>query len=224
MRYISFSWDDGFRRSTLHTAEIFEKFGLRAEFNIITDWTDNATRNPTDTPFADWGVWAEMKQRGHIVHPHGTNHTNKAEVPLAEAQKLVLHCLDTFDKKLTGFDPRQAIFALPYLATTPELDAWFPTVVRAFRPAGPPINPLPGPGTVRINTGGAEDCEPWLSEKIEQLLAMDEGWLVLCVHALDGEGWGPVRSSFLEELLGRLTTLPNLQVIPAIEVLNLHSK
>ena len=103
-----------------------------------------------------------MKQRGHIVHPHGTNHTNKAEVPLAEAQKLILHCLDTFDKKLPGFDPRQAIFAMPYLATTPELDAWFPSVVRAFRPAGPPINPLPGPDTVRINTGGAEDCEPWL--------------------------------------------------------------
>ena len=35
MHFLTLSWDDGFQKSSLKTAEIFEKFGLRAEFNIV---------------------------------------------------------------------------------------------------------------------------------------------------------------------------------------------
>jgi hypothetical protein len=33
--YLTLSWDDGFLESSLKTAEIFEKYGLRAEFNVV---------------------------------------------------------------------------------------------------------------------------------------------------------------------------------------------
>jgi hypothetical protein len=221
MRYITFSWDDGFRASSLLTAEIFESFGLRTEFNILTDWSDAASQ---DSEFGDWRFWNELKARGHFIHPHGTNHTDKARIPFAEAQRLVLKSLEIFRQKLSGFDARQAIFALPYLATTPELNAWFPSVVRAYRPAGIPINPLPGPHTVHINTGGDEDCQPWVSEKVEQLLQLDAGWLVLCLHGLNGEGWGPMQAEYLINLLKKITSKPAAQVLPAIEVLNLFQK
>lgn len=35
MHFLTLSWDDGFQKSSLKTAEIFEKFGMRAEFNIV---------------------------------------------------------------------------------------------------------------------------------------------------------------------------------------------
>lgn len=34
-RYLTLSFDDGFRRSSLRTADLFEKHGLRAEFNVL---------------------------------------------------------------------------------------------------------------------------------------------------------------------------------------------
>lgn len=36
MHFLTLSWDDGFQKSPLKTAEIFEKFGLRTEFNFGT--------------------------------------------------------------------------------------------------------------------------------------------------------------------------------------------
>jgi hypothetical protein len=35
MHLLTLSWDNGFQKSSLKTAEIFEKFGLRAKFNIV---------------------------------------------------------------------------------------------------------------------------------------------------------------------------------------------
>jgi hypothetical protein len=222
MRSISFSWDDGFRRSCLCTADIFEQFGLRTEFNILTEPSGSQPGNRFGVPFGDWELWNHLKQRGHIIHPHGTNHVNKTQIPLAEAQERILRCLETFDQELIGFDRKQAVFSFPYNASTPELEAWLPSVLRAFRTSGGEINPLPGPNTARITTEGSEDCEPWLIKTIEHFLTLDEGWLVLCVHGLDGEGWGPVRSEFLIGLLERLTKTPGLMVLPAIEVLTLY--
>lgn len=34
MKYVTFSFDDGFLASTIETARIFESFGLRVEFNV----------------------------------------------------------------------------------------------------------------------------------------------------------------------------------------------
>ena len=152
MRYVTLSFDDGFRRSSLKTAELYEKHGLRAEFNVLAA--------PSGDGIGDFGLWNELQARGHVIQPHGYNHTDKSKMPLAEAQDLIRRCLDVFGERLAGFDPKQAIFNFPYNASTPELEAWLPTVVRAFRTGpGPAINPLPRPDTVKLTTGGREDAE-----------------------------------------------------------------
>ena len=219
MRYVTLSFDDGFRESSLKTAALFERYGLRAEFNVVAT---SAEKDPVT--FGDWDLWNALAARGHVVHPHGYDHTNKTTVPFTEACDLIQRCLELFAENLDGFDPGQAVFAFPYNASTPELEAWLPSVVRAFRTGpGSPINPLPTRETVKLVTAGWQDAEPWLDRSIEALLPHEDAWLIYCAHGLDGEGWGPLRATYLDALLERLTQIADLEVRPARDVLALAS-
>jgi len=234
MRYLTISWDDGFLKSFSKTAEIFERFGLRAEFNIVA--TANLPENalPDDmkpghrwgaiNAYGDFSLWNELQARGHVIQPHGYKHANKAQLPFNEARDLIQKCMDIFSKYLNGFEPAQTIFAFPYNASTPALEAWLPSVVRAFRTGGPGINALPSTKTEKLTTTGAEDAEPLLDQCIGQLLEQPDGWLIYNAHGLDGEGWGPLRSEYLIRTLERLVTIPNLKILPAREVLALAER
>lgn len=217
-RLLTFSFDDGFRASTLKTAELFERFGLHVEFNVVATFHDQSP-----TVFGDWALWNDLVARGHSVQPHGYNHTDKSQVGFGEARDLILRCLDSFATNLDGFSPSRSIFSFPYNASTPELERWLPTTVRAFRTSGEPINPLPNVDTAKLTTGGWQDAEEWLDRYVDDLLARDHGWLIYCAHGLDGEGWGPLRSEYLERLLERLVQTENLGVLPARDVLDRFS-
>jgi peptidoglycan/xylan/chitin deacetylase (PgdA/CDA1 family) len=214
-RFLTITFDDGFRASSVKTAAIFERFDLRAEFNVVAMFGE---RDPLR--HGDWQLWNELATRGHSIQPHGYDHTNKANVSFDQARELIVRCLDLFSTNLSGFDPKQSIFAFPYNSSTPEIEAWLTDMVRAFRTGnGPAINSLPNPGTKRLTTGGAEDAETLLDTYVDDLLARDEGWLIYCAHALDGEGWGPIRSDYLERLLARLHTIDNLEILSERDVL-----
>jgi hypothetical protein len=106
MHFFALSWD-GFQKSSLKTAEIFENFGPRAEFNTAA--TVNLPNNGLHhnmRPDACWGA------------PYGD---------------FVLKYLEIFSNPLAGFEPSETIFAFPYNASTSELEYWLPGVVRAFR-------------------------------------------------------------------------------------------
>jgi len=68
---VTLSFDDGFERSSIRTAEIFERYGLVAELNVL------ATGEPDEEWHREWrkgdfSLWNELKRRGHHVMPHGT--------------------------------------------------------------------------------------------------------------------------------------------------------
>ena len=161
MRFLTLSWDDGFQKSSLKTAKIFESFGLRAEFNIVATANLRGNSLPANmqpdaswgAPYGDFGLWNELQARGHFIQPHGYRHANKAELPFEEGCELILRCLEIFSREVAGFRSEETIFAFPYNSSTPELEAWLPGVVRAFRTSGPAINPLPSPQTVKLTTG-----------------------------------------------------------------------
>src|ERR1041385_72906 len=98
MHLLTLSWDDGLLRSTLKTAEIFERYGLRAEFNVVA--ASSLDQNESTT--GDFGLWNELQARGHVIQPHGYNHTNKASVPFAQAHDLIVRCLERFAAELSG--------------------------------------------------------------------------------------------------------------------------
>jgi peptidoglycan/xylan/chitin deacetylase (PgdA/CDA1 family) len=216
---VTLSFDDGFKNSSIKTAEIYEKFKLSACINIVASAHMKDFRPPDypNVPRGDFGLWNELKARGHEVMPHGYKHANKRSIPFAEAKDLILRCLDVFDKELTGFDRKQAVFNFPYNASTPELEKWLPSQVLAFRTGGGAINPLPHRGQVKLTYSGfgPGNCEAHLAREIERLLAKETGWLVYNTHSLDDEGWGPIRATYLEQLLERLLAIESVEILPA---------
>jgi len=215
---VTLSFDDGFRRSNLKIAELYERFGLRACMNVLAAPEALVPeQHQYGTDRGDFALWNELQARGHEIMPHGLKHANKRDLPFDQARDLILRCLEIFAEKLEGFEARRAVFNFPYNASTPQLEAWLPTVVRAFRTSGGGINPLPTARTTKITTTGfgPENCEEHLDREIEALLRRPEGWLVYNTHGLDDEGWGPIRASYLERLLGRLTQIQGVRVLPA---------
>ena len=216
LHLITLSFDDGFKKSFVRTAAIYEKYKLTACLNIV------ANSFPEDayikaSPLGDFGLWNELKRRGHEVMPHGYRHENLQKLSFEEGSELVRRCLGVFSEKLEGFDPRQAIFNFPYNASTPELERWLPTQVRAFRTGGGAIQPLPRPGQTKLTCAsfGPGNCEAAIDREIERLLARESGWLIFNTHGLDDEGWGPIRASYLEALLERLLAIKTVEILPA---------
>jgi hypothetical protein len=221
---VTLSFDDGFERSSRLTAEIFERYGLAAELNVVA--TGHAGE-PNEAwhnrwPKGDFELWNELKSRGHFVMPHGYRHANKAELPQAEAQRLIELCLETFEAELEGFEALRATFAFPYNRSTPTLEAWLAGHVRAFRTGGNPVMSLPEPGQQRVTCGGfgPERCDDHLLRTVESFLAGPAGWLCYNVHGLDDEGWGPLGSDTLDRLLEHLVTR-DVHLLPIAGALDL---
>ncbi len=222
MHIVTLSFDDGFRASNIRIARIYERFGLRACLNVLAAPAGEMSPEQSlwGTDRGDFVLWNELQANGHEIMPHGYNHSNKHEMSFRDAKDSILRCLDIFGEKLSGFDPKRAIFNFPYNQATPELEAWLPTVVRAFRRGGGGLNPLLSPSTVRLTTtsSGPENCEWHLNLELEVLMSLPEGWLIYGAHGLDDEGWGPIRSSYLERLLEQLVS-SGVEVLPAGAVL-----
>lgn len=225
LHLVSLSFDDGFRKSFLRIAKIYEKFSLSGCFNIIASAHMPGNRVRDDymkqDQFGDFGLWNELVDRGHEVMPHGYQHAHLASLPLEEAKDLIRRCLDVFSQELRGFDPRKSVFNFPYNQSSPELEAWLPSVVMAYRTTGGMLNPIPDGSTVKITTGGwgPGNSEKHLDETVGRLLSMPRGWMVYNLHGLDDEGWGPISAGYLERLLGRLREIDSVRILPTARVL-----
>lgn len=223
---ISFGFDDGFRRSSLATAEIFERHGLRASFNVIAtghhaDFVAPDAHNHHGSK-GDFALWNELIARGHEVMPHGYRHANKGSLPLAEAQDLVERCLAVFAREVPDFTAGRAVFNLPYNASSPALDAWLATRVRAFRVGSADgRNPMPRPGLARLvcTCTGPGNGDDYLDQSLERFLAGPPGWLIYGWHGLDDEGWGPLSAAGLDRALAGLAGRKDVQVVPTGQAL-----
>jgi peptidoglycan/xylan/chitin deacetylase (PgdA/CDA1 family) len=221
---ITLSFDDGFKKSSLLTASIFEKHKLSACINVIATGHVPDFKTPDEyqvTEKGDFGLWNELKARGHEIMPHGFKHQNKSIIPLQDAQGLVIACLDYFSTHLKDFKSAEAIFNMPYNASTGELEAWLAKQVLAFRTGGSAFNKLPYKGQKKLTCGafGPGNCEENLDMQIQELLELPEGWLIYNLHGLDTEGWGPVRADYMDRLLARLSSIESVVVKPAGQVL-----
>lgn len=221
---ITLSFDDGFRKSSIDTARIFEKHGLSACINVIATAHHDDFVLPDDFhryPVGDFGLWNELVARGHEVMPHGYVHRNLMEVPLQQARDLISRCLDYFSDTLNGFDPLQAIFNFPYNASSLAIEEWLADQVKAFRTGYAQINPLPHAGQKKLicSSHGPGNIDAFLTREIDRFLASTGGWLIFNAHGLDDEGWGPLSSSCLDGLLAKLTALESVLVIPTGQAL-----
>jgi peptidoglycan/xylan/chitin deacetylase (PgdA/CDA1 family) len=225
-RYIiTLSFDDGFLKSSLKTAEIYEKYGLSACINVIATAHLKNFNLPNEYhkwPVGDFTLWNELQERGHEIMPHGYMHANLSQMPFEKAKDLIMRCLEVFSKELNGFEPQNSVFNFPFNASSPELEDWLPTQVKAFRTGGEAINALPHKDQVKLTctSYGPENIDRDLKSKIDRLLSRPSGWLIYNTHGLDDEGWGPLSSNYLSNLLKQLTSMDSVAVLPAGKALS----
>jgi len=221
---ITLSFDDGFKKSSLKTAEIYEKYGLSACINVIATAHLKSFEMPNAYhrwPVGDFTLWNELQERGHEIMPHGYMHANLSQMPFNQAKDLILRCLNIFSRELKGFEQEKSVFNFPFNASTPELEEWLPTQVRAFRTGGNPINELPGKNQVKLTctSFGPDNIDHDLKQKIDAWLSKPSGWLIYNTHGLDDEGWGPLNSGFLDDLLKKLSAMNTVAILPASQAL-----
>ena len=216
---ISLSFDDGFRKSSIRTAEIYEKYSLSASMNVIASAHKKAFGLPNEYhawQVGDFDLWNDLQSRGHEIMPHSYRHANLTELPLAEAEQLILKCLDVFSEELNDFEAKASIFNFPYNASNAELEDLLKPLVRAVRTGGSAVNELPYRDQFRLTctSSGPDNIDKHLDQTIDRFLERPSGWLIYNTHGLDDEGWGPVSSSYLDELLSRLTQMDHVAVLP----------
>ncbi len=220
------SFDDGFKGSFYRIAAIHEEFGLQACLNVIASAHLEGWVPPDEyqtTPVGDFDDWNALKARGHEIMPHSWAHANLTAMPFEEATARIDRCLDYFSEHLDGFDPSRAVYNFAFNASTAELESYALARVRAIRTGGrvlgdEPANPFPtseGPFRLGCWSYGPENADQWVEEQVNRFLDSEGGWLVLNLHGLDDEGWGPVTTGYLRGLLGRLVRMSTLETLPA---------
>jgi hypothetical protein len=205
-------FDDGFLKSTLATAALFEEFKLPAVFAVIArpwDWATHIAKG-------DFDLWNELQQRGHIVQPHGLAHAKLDELPHERAIEEIERCLGAFQEKLDGFDPKRAVYMFAYNSSTARLNEWLLTRVHALRQGGS------GLMTQRqfdsrawhSDAFGPDDPGPKLLDLLGRVGRKRPTVFLHSLHGIDGEGWGAVPLSSLRRVLETITTDPALEYWP----------
>lgn len=209
MRQVSFCFDDGFRASADKIREIFGRRNLAASFCVLAapELAEDPFIRPA--PIADWSYWREAMAAGHEVAPHGYAHEHFGQLTFAAARERVQRTLDAFHTELPGFDAQESLFHLAYLAAPDEIVRWIGERTLGARRAlgGGGLNDLS-----RWTRGASVDCitfrppdaDALLRERVTRFLDTEDGWLVLVLHGLDGEGWGTVSSETIGRLLDEL--------------------
>ena len=197
---ITFSFDDGFKKSFLKAAEIHERFGLSGCFNVIASAHLPEFVEPDDyikkEQMGDFDTWNTLKDRGHEVMMHSWAHNNLGRTPIEQAKELIDKCIDYFSEHLDGFEQEKAIFNFPFNSSTPELEAYVLSKTRALRTANNwSVMPFPSPGTrildciLHFKPGNGDE---WMESQINTFLGDEAGgWLIVNLHGLGNEGWAP---------------------------------
>lgn len=223
---ITLSFDDGFKKSFYKIADIFEQFNLKACLNVVASghlpdyvppdrWQSVERGN-----FDDWNA---LKKRGHEIMPHSWKHKNLTQIPFEQAQKLIMKCLYYFEENLDGFKTSESVYNFAFNASTPELEKFTLSKVRAIRTQGnSPINPIPtthAPVSLGCSSFGPDNADKWVNEQVTNFINSSGGWLILNLHGLDDESWEPISSTYLFSLLKKMSQLDNVIVSPVGEVL-----
>ena len=221
-RTVSFCFDDGFRITAGKVWTLFAEHGVGASFCVLAAPELSVDPYIRGRPIADWGLWREASAAGHEVAPHGWAHERLGDLTLEAACAGIDRTLDAFGLELPDFDPRAQIFHLAHLAAPQGVVDHLATRVLGVRRGL-------GRGGLNVacerSPGGEVDCitfgdpaDERLTARIDRFLESEEGWLVLVLHGLDGEGWGPVSSRTLAGQVDRLLA-GGVRIAPAGQVL-----
>ena len=228
---ISLSFDDGYKKSFYKIADIYEDFGLRACLNVIASGHLPAFQPPDEyqnVTRGNFDDWNKLKEIGHEIMPHSWDHSNLTQMPLEKAKEDIDKCLLYFSEHLHGFNALEAVYNFAFNASSPDLEQYAISKVMAVRTQGESaINPFPTDYNKVRRLGcwsyGPDNADNWVEQQVSKFLKSPGGWLILNLHGLDDESWGPISSKYLNALLKRLVKLEYLDILPVGEVFKRYS-
>jgi len=206
---VALIFDDGFLRSTLATAELFETYRLSAVFAVLA----HPSGFTPEIQIGDFTLWNALRARGHTIHPHGYTHANLAAMDYAGAIAEIERALAAFNTKMRGFDPATAVWCYAYNAGTPALNQWLLQHVGAVRPGGSGLLSSAELAS-RVWHGhayGPDDPGTDLMDHLARARRDRPAALVYCLHGLDGEGWGAIAKDRLRRALDVLVSDESLE-------------
>lgn len=219
MTKVSLIFDDGFAKSAIKTSEIFEQRGLAANFAVLVD----SSNIYPDTPKGDFDLWNKLQESGHTIHPHGYDHTDLTQIPFEEAKLKIDTCLEYFSNHLIGFNPLKTTYHLTYNKSTPQVDQYLLSKVKAIRTTG--LEGHVGSGmnnekeinTRRFNCSwhGPDYCDDHLLKTLKNAEVLRPNFLMYMLHGIDDEGWGPIHANSLEKALDYINASPILKYVNA---------
>jgi peptidoglycan/xylan/chitin deacetylase (PgdA/CDA1 family) len=201
---VSLIFDDGFVRSTVATARLFEEFKLPAVFAALAEPKTFAPQ------FAkgDFALWNDLQSAGHIVQPHGLDHAKLTELSPDVAIEQMGRTLDLFAEKLDGFDAKRSVYCHTYNCGSPALNEWLLSRVHAVRQDG---SGFMSSAEIELRIWhctaiGPHDPGDELLELLDRAAKKRPHTFLFTLHGVDGEAWGAIASDKLRRVLERITT------------------
>ncbi len=219
---ISFCFDDGFLASTEKVVQLFEARRLQATLCVMAAPLESKDSAHEGGRFGDWGLWRELRARGHDIAPHGWAHERLDRLTREAACASFERMFARFETELPGFRSDGAIFHTPYLALPGTLVDWLRPRTAAIRLAIG-NDGVASPREVQRShlidcvTFGPHDVADKARARIANFAVSDGEWQVLVLHGIDGEGWGPLDLHQLTGLLEQCEGL-DIQVSPLCEI------
>lgn len=224
---VSFCFDDGFARSAQTIRKVFEDRGAAACFAVLTEPEHSVDPNMAGVPIADWSFWQDTAAAGHEIGLHGRAHEHLGKLRFDEARASIDAAVDAFDRYAPSQPASEPVFHLPYLSAPDDVIEYVRQrygTVRMGSAAGQ-NTAAAVVATSRLNclTFGPVNVDQRLRDCLETHVAAGSEWLVVVLHGLDDEGWGPISLDGLTNCLDYLLTA-GVEIIPPGQQLAIAAK
>lgn len=185
----TYTFDDGYASSST-IASIFESYGLRASFYIVAG----------AVPETQWSMWRDLEAKGHEIGNHSMTHTIDLSDPTLSDQTLNTEINDAQTLIAQKLGTKPMTFAFPWHAYSDR--SLNVALQHHFAVRKPDI----GESTyhfVFFDQDHSVDEAHALADANAQLAdtVAVGGWFVAAGHGIDGDGWSPITSNFLNQHL-----------------------
>jgi peptidoglycan/xylan/chitin deacetylase (PgdA/CDA1 family) len=208
MKFISFSFDDGFRQSGSVGTRILDRFGFKGTFYVVTGWVEPAQTAITDrfnkgASHGDWQFWRDVSQAGHEVGSHGFSHINAGDKRARFLPWIMTEQVRRSADDLTRHVPAQSYtISMPWNATSRISRYLVRQRYAACRLGSSALryNELGGFDAFGLESWavGAEHSWEVLSGAVKRL--PENCWLIFQFHSFGHEGWAPISAAAFEDL------------------------